>query len=115
MPQLEDQARPPRPVPGVVFQRVPDGAVLLHTSTETYFGLNTVGAEAWELLAPTITTMGELARQVAQLHPGVPVETVLSDLGELMDELRGLGLVDDDPGNPDTSSPPGNGPDGHGA
>lgn len=108
-PQVEDQL--PYPAPGVVFQRVPDGAVLLHTTTETYFGLNKVGAEAWELLPPGIMTMGELASRVSQRHPGVPLETVLSDLRELIDELRRLGLVADGAGDPGASSPS---PDGHG-
>lgn len=102
MPHAEDQV--PRPAPGVVFQRVPDGAVLLQTSTETYFGLNAVGAEAWELLSPAVTTMGELARQVGLHHPEVPLETVLADLGDLLDELRKLGLVADSADDADPSA-----------
>lgn len=86
----------PRPGAGVVFQRVPDGAVLFSSATETYFGLNTVGAEAWELLPPASRTLGELTTALLEKHPEVDEATVRTDIQELLDELRKLGLVVDD-------------------
>ena len=58
------------PVAGrqVVYKAVADGAVLLHTETEVYYGLNRVGARVWELLRQDVT--------------------------ELFDELIGYGLLE---------------------
>jgi hypothetical protein len=95
----------PRPGKGVVFQRVPDGAVLFSTPTETYFGLNKVGAEAWELLPPATNTLGELTASLLERHPDADEQVVRSDIMELLDELRRLGLVVDGTGaGPDAAS-----------
>ncbi len=44
MPQSDATAAAlPRPHPQVVVRALPDGAVLFHAATETYFGLNATG------------------------------------------------------------------------
>lgn len=100
-----ESARLPLPGRDVVFQRVPDGAVLYAAPSETYFGLNSVGAEAWELLPPVTSTLGELTTRVAQRHPEVDAAVVRSDLAELLDELHRMGLVHyEEPGAPGRST-----------
>ena len=53
----------PSPAPGVLFQALPDGAVLLDTRSEVYFGLNAVGARVWQLL-PGSRSLDELSAAV---------------------------------------------------
>lgn len=93
----------PRPAADVVFQRVPDGGVLYAAASEAYFGLNRVGAEAWELLPPVTSTLEELAARLAERHPDVDPAVVRADVAELLNELRQHGLVTDD-GSPSTAT-----------
>ncbi len=93
----------PTPRPGVVFRRVPDGAVLYASDTEIYFGLNAVGAEVWELLPPASASVDALVQTLAQRHPETSVETIRTDVDELLQQLAEQSLVvmrpsDDSPG-----------------
>lgn len=83
----------PRPHPAVLFQPVPEGAILLHTEQEVYFELNSVGVEVWELLPPACTRIDEACARLAGKYPGVPADTLRADVIELLDGLSEQGLV----------------------
>ena len=97
--QLEHTRHPtavlPRPHPAVVFQGLGEGAVLLSTSDEVYFGLNEVGAEVWQLLAPRCATLDEMVDAIVARYPEAPRAAVAADVAELLAELRAAGLVVD--------------------
>lgn len=79
--------------PDVVYQPLPDGAVLFHPVQEVYFGLNTVGARTWELLPPRCGTLEQLADELAKSYPEVPREQIRDDVEQLLGELLANGLV----------------------
>lgn len=83
----------PRPNPDVIFQAVADGAVLLDTRTEVYFGLNSVGARIWGLLPPACATLEEVCALLCGDYPEVDEPTLRTDVKELLDELATHGLV----------------------
>lgn len=85
--------RLPAPKPDVICRAVSDGAVLLATEQEVYYGLNLVGTYIWEHLPPVFTTLDELTAALSQLHPDIPVHTIRSDARELLNELLINGLV----------------------
>ena len=78
----------PRPHPSVVFRAVSDGAVLLQTEDEVYFGLNAVGANIWELLTPECASVEELCTRLGEKYPDVPAETLRADVMELLQQLQ---------------------------
>lgn len=86
---LGDSLQPmlPRPHPAVVFRSVSDGAVLLHTEDEVYFGLNVVGSRVWQLLAPECTELDDLCARLAQGYPEVDPAVLRADVAELLDQL----------------------------
>ena len=77
----------------VIFREVEDGAVLLSTRDEVYFGLNRVGARVWELLSSPTHELEDLCRVLAEEYPGVGIEMLEADVSELLERLRDLGLV----------------------
>ncbi|MDQ6829667.1 MAG: PqqD family protein [Gemmatimonadota bacterium] len=79
--------------PQIVFKMLSDGAVLYSPSDETYFGLNEVGVEIWNLLPPTSHSFEELCASLQQLHPDVDIDTVRTDVAELLDHLREFDLI----------------------
>jgi hypothetical protein len=79
--------------PGVICQRLEEGAVLLDSSAEVYYGLNAVGVRIWELLAPPYQTLEELCATLGAEYPEVSLETLRTDVLELLAELGGYGLV----------------------
>ncbi len=79
--------------PQIVFKMLSDGAVLYSPSDETYFGLNEVGVEIWNLLPPTSRSLDELCISLQKLHPDVDLDTVRADVIELLDHLREFDLV----------------------
>lgn len=91
-----------RPHPSVIFKAVSDGAVLLHTESEVYFGLNHVGARVWEMIPGAGTHRDDLVRRLAEVYPDVGVDTLEQDVGELLGQLaeNGLILVGDPDGAP---------------
>lgn len=78
----------------VVYNRVSEGAVLLSTEEEVYYGLNETGARAWETLDEA-ETVGDLVRVLEERYPEVDSEVLRADLEELLDDLRRHGLVVD--------------------
>src|SRR3989442_697690 len=83
----------PTPNRDVVYKRVMDGAVLLSTADEVYYGLNAVGALVWEQLPPTLSRLDELCASLARQYPEVTADTIKADVLELLDDLLAHGLV----------------------
>jgi len=77
--------------PEVLFQEVSGEMVLLDLSSESYFGLDAVGARIWGLLESG-STVGETLDTLLQEYE-VERETLEADLGELLDRLLEAGLI----------------------
>ncbi len=82
----------PGPHGAVVFQTVSDGAVLLHTEEEVYYGLNAVAVRVWELL-PDSRHLEGLCDRLSAHYPDVPLEQLRADVTELLAALERAGLV----------------------
>jgi hypothetical protein len=94
-PATDDlQVALPSPSTEVVFRTVDEGAVLLATRDEVYFGLNEVGARIWQLLPPATTTLDELCDVLAAEYPDAPADVLRADVRELLDALVAAGLAD---------------------
>lgn len=83
----------PRPSPTVVFCEVEDGAVLLSTTSEVYYGLNQVGACVWALLPPRHLELLSLCRALGQEYPEVDPGILMADVIALLTDLEDAGLV----------------------
>jgi hypothetical protein len=83
----------PAPSPAVIFRAVDEGAVLLSTGDEVYYGLNAVGSYIWEQLPPALTTLDDLIRALGRRYPDVPVDRLRADTQALLDDLLAHGLV----------------------
>ncbi len=83
----------PKPIPDVIYRAVEDGAVLLSSKDEVYYGLNAVGRYIWEHLPPVLQTPEELFTSLSAAYPEVPIETIRADSRELLAELLAHGLV----------------------
>jgi len=83
----------PEPHPSVVFREVDDGAVLLHTDSEIYFGLNPVGSHVWRRLPPECSDLEELTARLRERYPDVESEAIRKDVTELLGHLEEEGLV----------------------
>ncbi|HEX5437351.1 MAG TPA: PqqD family protein [Gemmatimonadaceae bacterium] len=79
--------------PKVIYRALSEGAVLLSTADEVYFGLNEVGARIWEHLPPVTHTLEELCTAVHAAYPEADLETIRTDTVELLAELAEHGLV----------------------
>jgi hypothetical protein len=75
----------------VTFQKIAEEAVLIHMDTGTYFSLNNIGTEFWELFDGA-QSLSQLAEVVAEKY-SVELEMVLADLIELVEELAKDDLV----------------------
>ncbi|HRQ79030.1 MAG TPA: PqqD family peptide modification chaperone, partial [Gemmatimonadaceae bacterium] len=75
------------------FGRTADGAVLLHTGQEIYFGLNEVGAAIWELLPPVSSSLDEICEKLAERYPDAPRDELRNDVETLLADLLREGLV----------------------
>lgn len=82
----------PDVAPDVVYSSLPDGAVLLSTREEVYFGLNRTGARVWELLQE-VETLDDLCVELREDFPDAPNGQLRKDVVELLDELEELGLL----------------------
>ena len=82
----------PTPSMDVVFSAVSDGAVLLCTRTEVYFGLNEVGALVWELLSEA-KSLEDMLGRLAEEYPDVAPEDIETDVTDLLRELVANELV----------------------
>lgn len=74
------------------FQVVADEAILIHMDTGTYYSLNKVGTEFWNLLDGQ-QTLQEHAATLAQKY-NVETTIVLNDLLELAEKLAAEKLVE---------------------
>jgi Coenzyme PQQ synthesis protein D (PqqD) len=83
----------PRPNPAVVFCEVQEGAVLLSTEEEAYYGLNAVGARVWSLLPPIRKTLQDLCTALKEEYPDVDPESLRVDVIALLEDLVSARLV----------------------
>jgi hypothetical protein len=83
----------PRANPAVVFCEVEDGAVLLSTTEETYYGLNAVGARIWSLLPPAHQSLHALCGALSFDYPEVDRAVLQADVVSLLEDLLRNGLV----------------------
>lgn len=90
--ETDAEGRLPRPASGVVYSRIGDGAVLLSTEEEVYYGLNEVGAEVWELLDGEETRDGLCSRLVDR-YPEADPASLRQDVEDLLGRLDELHLV----------------------
>lgn len=82
----------PEAADGVVYSRISEGAVLLSTEEEVYYGLNETGARAWEALRE-VDTFGDLCSLLSEAFPEADRSVIEDDVSDLLDELERLGLV----------------------
>lgn len=82
----------------VVFEVLDGEAVVLNLKTGIYFTLNPVGTRAWQL----IQEHGELEKVLEVMLAEYEVEPALldADLRELVEKLRGKGLLSPTGTNP---------------
>ena len=78
--------------PNVTFQTVAGEAILIRLDTGTYFSLNKVGTEFWEMLKGSQTIEEQAASLAAKYN--VDLEIVRADLLELATALFEEKLVD---------------------
>lgn len=83
----------PRPNPKVIYQPMPDGAVLFSPETELYFGLNEAGACIWENLPPVQDSLDALCMAVLARFPGAEREQISADVEEILADLAQNNLV----------------------
>jgi hypothetical protein len=83
----------PKPVPGAVFKRLPEGGVLFSTETEVYFGVGVVGARIWELLPPATRTVDEMVSVLSAQYRDVGANQIQQDVERFLGELLANGLV----------------------
>lgn len=83
----------PHPSEQVVFCPVESGAVLLHSGTEVYFGLNEVGALIWQHLPPKSSSVAELVEMLRARYTDVDAAVLERDILELLTALREQQLV----------------------
>lgn len=83
----------PIPSPDVIHKAVADGAVLLSTKDEVYYGLNAVGTCIWERLPPVLTHLDDLCVSVSKVYPDIDPRTIRTDAEQLIGELLAHGLL----------------------
>lgn len=83
----------PKRHPAVLCQTVAEGAILLHTEREIYFGLNAVGTQVWELLPPKCSDLGELCAELGRRYPEVEPAHLRTDVNELLGALAAQELL----------------------
>lgn len=74
------------------FQIVADEAILIHLDTGTYYSLNRVGTEFWQMLDGE-HTIRQHAEHIAQQYDVDP-DVVVEDLVELAQELTDENLAE---------------------
>ena len=83
----------PSPHPAVVCKPVSEGAVLLHTETEVYYGLNGVGLRVWESLPPACQDFTEVYDTLQRFYPEVDRAQLVRDVAEILEALSTEGLI----------------------
>ena len=76
----------------VTFETVAEEAILIRLDTGTYFSLNRIGTEFWEMIDGA-HTVAEHATTIAQKYDVDP-QMVTGDLLELAEEMYGEDLVE---------------------
>jgi hypothetical protein len=76
-----------------VFCEVEDGAVLLSTEAEVYYGLNRVGARIWALLPPASVTLEDLCSTLGSQYPEVDPGALRDDVMALLEDLTRCELL----------------------
>lgn len=78
-------------VESVIYQTLNEEAVLLNLTTQDYYGLNSVGAEIWQLLVED----GEVDSVVRRMKLIYNMEEgkLRSDVTHLVGDLLGAGLL----------------------
>lgn len=74
------------------FQVVADEAILIHLNTGTYFSLNKVGTEFWQMLDGEQTIQAHAATLAVKYN--VEAAMVAADLLELAEKMAADNLVD---------------------
>lgn len=80
-----------RPADDVLVQVLDGEAVLLNLNTETYFGLDEVGARMWTLLTESDSIQTAYESLLAEYD--VAPEQLRADLAALIDRLLKQGLI----------------------
>lgn len=80
-----------KPSPNVMLSIVDDGAVLLHLERGIYFGLNTVGADIWDMLGKGLDSE-TCTSQLAETYD-IDKGSAAKDYQSLIDELLEQGLI----------------------
>jgi hypothetical protein len=75
----------------VVFQALQDEIVILNMDNQEYYGLDSVGADAWRLLLEH-KNVSEAAKRLHDMYD-VDEETARNDLEDLVSELLRAGLL----------------------
>ncbi len=83
----------PSPHPAVVCKPVAEGAVLLHTESEVYFGLNDVGLQVWDLLPPRCKELAQICAALSLRYPEIEPAQLRNDVSELLQQMMNEGLV----------------------
>lgn len=83
----------PSPHPAVVCKPVSEGAVLLHTESEVYFGLNEVGREVWGLLPPTCKDLAQICDVLGDKYPDADPAELRQDVSDLIEHMVQEGLL----------------------
>ena len=89
---MPESTKLPTIAEGIVMRTMNDGAVLFNPQTETYFGLNDVGALVWELLSRA-ESLGALHTAVHLKYPEVDLARIESDVRVLLEDLRSFHLI----------------------
>lgn len=83
----------PTPHPSVVFRPLDEGGVLLSTTDEVYFGVNSVGARIWALLPPATQSFSELCTALAKEYPNVAMDRIRRDAESFLRDVVVAGLA----------------------
>ena len=76
---------------GVIFKQVGDELVLLDFERGIYYGLDTIGARIWQVIADE-KPVGEVVTELLEEYD-VDRATLENDITRLLDELREKGLL----------------------
>ena len=76
---------------GVIYKQVGDELVLLDFERGIYYGLDTIGARIWQVIADEKPVDGLVAELLEEYD--VERETLEKDVARLLEELREKGLL----------------------
>ena len=87
----------------VLIRFLDQESVLLNLETERYFGLDAVGTRMWQVVTEASTVEAALARLVEEYD--APLDTLRTDLTNLLQHLVDNGLIAMQPADVGTASP----------